>query len=450
MPLIEQLDSFDAPQRQKALAQLIDSGLDSIERSDNINMHFHSFFSYNSQNWSPTRIAWQSHKAGLYAAGLCDFDVLDGQQEFLAAGEILGLRTTVNLETRGFLTEYADKEITSPGEPGVTYLMGAGFARNFADDSSQAEGLRFYRQKARQRNTDLIERINPHISKIAIDYQNDVLPLTPTNSATERHIIIAYINKSLNTFDSDTELTEFWSKVLGVDDTKIAKLLKDRPAMETVVRAKFVKQGGIGYIQPSSDTFPTVEKFFSWVRSCDAIAMITWLDGTSNGEANGRAMLECMQAKGAAALNIIPDRNWNISNTEVRNIKQKKLHEIIQIANDMHLPVNIGTEMNKLGQPFVDDLDYKALRPFKDTFLRGARILVGHSILLRFAGFSYTSQATETQFGQNIQAKNNFFESVGRLPPLTRKIGDSLRDTGEQKAYAHICDSAKNGNWIIE
>jgi len=98
-------------------------------------MHFHSFFSYNAEGWSPSHIAWEAKQAGLYAAGLCDFDVLDGQEEFLHAGELLGLRATVNVETRVFLPEYADKEISSPGEPGVSYIMGAGFARPLAAGS---------------------------------------------------------------------------------------------------------------------------------------------------------------------------------------------------------------------------------------------------------------------------------------------------------------------------
>ena len=122
--LEKQLDSFDPQERRQALEGLAALKLPPAKPTDNHNLHFHSFFSYNAQDWSPSHIAWAAHQAGLYAAGLCDFDVLDGLEEFYAASALLGLRATVNLETRVYLREHSEVEITSPGEPGVTYIMG--------------------------------------------------------------------------------------------------------------------------------------------------------------------------------------------------------------------------------------------------------------------------------------------------------------------------------------
>ena len=45
------------------------------------------------------------------------------------------MRSIMNLETRAFLPEYADKDMNSPGEPGVTYAMGSGFATELASGS---------------------------------------------------------------------------------------------------------------------------------------------------------------------------------------------------------------------------------------------------------------------------------------------------------------------------
>ena len=52
--------------------------------------------------------------------GIVDFDVLDGVDEFLGACDAVGLRGSTGMETRVFVPEFADREINSPGEPGVT------------------------------------------------------------------------------------------------------------------------------------------------------------------------------------------------------------------------------------------------------------------------------------------------------------------------------------------
>ncbi|OGV62970.1 MAG: hypothetical protein A2283_00110 [Lentisphaerae bacterium RIFOXYA12_FULL_48_11] len=434
--LEESLDSFDQSERQKTLQTLAEQHRNALApEGTNVNMHFHSFFSYNAEGYSPSHIAWESKKNGLYAAGLCDFDVLDGMEEFFHAGLLLSLRSTVNVETRAYLKEYASVDINSPGEPGVTYIMGAGFAKVFPPNSPQAKGQQGYRDRARARNIALINRINPHLPDIAIDYEKDVVPLTPSGAATERHIISAYINKIKSVFKTPDAVVKYLAGLLGRKTEETIELLTKMPSLEEIVRSKLAKRGGLGYEQPSISTFPSVEEFIKWVASCEAIPMITWLDGTSAGEKDGRAMLECMKTKGAVALNIIPDRNWNISDQKTKATKVANLKAIVEAADKMDLPINIGTEMNKLGLPFVDDLAGEVLKPYKETFLKGARIMVGHTLLLRYADYSYISAKAETDF-KNVQAKNSFFADVGKMTPMTLHQAKTLQDMGPDKALS--------------
>ncbi len=445
--LERQLSSFDFSQRRQALLALIDSNPGPFKNTENVNLHLHSFLSFNAEGWSPTRIAWEAKKHGLYAAGIIDFDVIDGQDEFYEAGELLGLRTTVNLETRTYLKEYADKELDSPGEPGVSYVMGVGFAKHFPADSPQAKTLAEFRRTARERNISLIGRINARLPDIAIDYERDVLPLTPSGNATERHITAAYINQSMKVFPDPQRLKSFWSDIHKKSESDISTLMANRPAFEEQTRSRLAKQGGIGYVQPSYDTFPPTESVFAWVRSCEAIPMEGWLDGTTSGEADGRAFIECSRSKGSMLLNMIPDRNWNLKDPAVKATKMHKFREMIEIAESFDMPINIGTEMNKLGQPFVDNLEVEALRPYKPIFLRGARIITGHALLLRFADYSYVGRAAEAEFGKNIKTKNAFFESVGALPPVTKPLADRLRAMGTEKALTFVRDAAKKQRW---
>ena len=441
------LDSFVPAERQEALRNLAATSGRGLGTSLNVNMHFHSFFSFNAKGWSPSRIAWEAHNAGLYAAALCDFDVLDGMEEFLDACLTVGLRATVHVETRAFLKEFAHAEINSPGEPGVTYIMGGGFVKIPPLGSPQAHTLQQLRDQASQRNQALVQRINPHMGKASVDYAQDVVPLSPGKCPTERHLVRAYITKSRAAFTTQEELVAFWAALFGKGADDARNLLEHAAALEERVRSKLVKQGGLGYEPPTVKTFPAVDDFVAWVRACGAIPMAAWLDGTSKGESDPVALLNCLRAKGVAAVNIIPDRNWNFTDAAVRTLKTAKLREYVEAAESLNLPINIGTEMNRDGLPFVDDLNGEPLKPYRELFVRGARVMVGHSILARYAGFSYVGGLADKEFASDVCAKNRFFASVGALPALTRAVADQLVAMGENKASTEIRRAAEKGKW---
>jgi len=425
---IDQLNSFDAQKRMSVLEELCGRQGDFPPEAQNVNMHCHSFFSYNPLGWSPVRIAWEARNAGLYAAGLCDFDVLEGLEEFYTAGEILGLRTAVHIETRVFVKEFADKEISSPGEPGIAYMMGAGFAEIPERESREAEEREGYMDRACQRNRDLVVRINEKLPDIAVDYEQDIKPLSPSGTPTERHIVQAYRSRAEQAFGSIQEVNEYWAGVIGMSERDISPAAGTH-VMDDLIRSKLTKQGGIGYVQPSEDTFPSADRFIEWVLSCGAVPMIAWLDGTSRGEQDPYTLFACLKEKGAAALNIIPERNWNINDPEEKKIKEANLKQVMQAAEEFGLPVNIGTEMNRPGQPFYDDLKGENLAPYRDDFLNGARIMVGHTLLSRFAGYPYTGERAETDF-PSVHERNAFFARTGSLPPLDTVSARMLREKG--------------------
>jgi len=412
-----------------------------------VNMHIHSFYSFNSQGYSPAHIALVCRQKGLYAAALCDFDVLDGLEEFIAAGQMLGLRTAVHLETRAYLKEYALVDINSPGEPGVTYILGAGFGCLPAPGSTAMKTLSAFRQQANLRNRALVGRINACLPEISIDYNADVIPLSPGGCPTERHIVQAYRLKAQAVFQIREQLTSFWSKLLRKTDQEVGKLLNDLPIMDEKVRALLAKSGGIGYVRPDEKTFPPVDDFIACVLQCEAIPMASWLDGTSKGEEDMTGMLECLKAKGAAALNIILDRVHNLANADERRIKTRNLNKVILAARKLAFPINIGTEMNKSGQPFVDNLECDALAPYRQDFLRGANIMIGQTILARYADFSYCGKSALSEYGADTVRKNDFFEAVGKLPPLSVNEAARLSEMGKEKAFQFICDSVPNRQW---
>lgn len=442
------LDDFDPQARKVNLERLTALNLPVAAPGGNVNLHTHTFFSYNAAGWSPTRYAWEAYKAGLYAAGTIDFDVLDGVEEFLDAAELLELRATVGIELRTYMSPFGDVVIDSPGEPGVHYIAGCAMTGKPPAGSPEAIALEGFRRTAQDRNRDLVNRINAKLGAIALDYDRDVLTRTPSGNATERHIVSAYVDKAMATFVNQPDLADFWAKVLGSQPSDVTTLMRDRAAFEEAVRSKLAKRGGLGYIAPGPSSFPETGTVYAWMKACGGIPADSWLDGTSPGESRARELFECNRSLGARALNLIPDRNWNIKNADEKAVKLANLARVVALAEEYHMPVHIGTEGNKAGLPFVDDLDRPELAPYREIFQRGARILVGHTMLARYAGYPYLGAAAEAEFGNDTARKNKFFEAVGALPPLGRAGAARFRDAGPEQALETIRASARAGHWL--
>ncbi|MCL4219458.1 MAG: hypothetical protein KJ052_20955, partial [Candidatus Hydrogenedentes bacterium] len=154
-----QLNDFDASRRREAIEALmarVDGGEVSLpEPRQIVNMHGHTFFSFNGYGYSPSYFAWKARREGLLAAAAVDFDVLDATDEFLSASQRVGLRAAAGFETRVFLPEFATREINSPGEPGIAYHVGLGFTSSAIPDAVEFTGLK---ATAQQRSERMLER----------------------------------------------------------------------------------------------------------------------------------------------------------------------------------------------------------------------------------------------------------------------------------------------------
>jgi hypothetical protein len=146
--------------------------------------------------------------------------------------------------------------------------------------------------------------------------------------------------------------------------------------------------------------------------------------------------------KGCAGLNIIPDRNWRGKTPEERDLKVAKLDAIVTEAIKRDLPINIGTEMNRLGLPPADDLGGPVLSRYREAFLKGAQIMVGHTLLTTYADMPYLGPRAEAIFAERA-ARNVFFAAVGALPPMTHELSDRLLDAGPERALGLLSGLAR-------
>ncbi|UCD53523.1 MAG: hypothetical protein JSW27_12885 [Phycisphaerales bacterium] len=409
--LEQQLDSFDATAREEALSTLCDrikSGhLDVPEPGNFVNLHCHTFFSYNAYGYSPSKFAWLARKAGLAVVGTVDFDVLDALDEFRQACAMLGLKGCSGLETRVYVPEFATRVINSPGEPGISYHMGVGFPSARVPDS-QTEFLGTLKETAQERNRGLMARVNEYLRPVELDYERDVLKLTPAGNATERHMCLAYARKAGELFGEGDELALFWTEKLGVDATSLG--LPEGRDLQNTIRAKTMKRGGVGYVQPDEGSFPLMADTNAFILVAGGMPVHTWLDGSSDGEQAIEELLDVAMSTGAVAINVIPDRNYTPG---AQDEKVKNLYAVIEVAQRRDLVIVGGTEMNSPGQKFVDDFNTDELAPLLPVFSKGAHIVYAHSVLQQQCGLGYTSGWAQRQF-KSAAERNDFFAELGQ------------------------------------
>jgi len=381
--LIKQLDDFDPEIREKTLRELkalAEKG--EVKRAPErgwVNLHGHTFFSFNAYGFSPSRFLWESYSLGLEMAGIVDFDVLDGLKETLGAAQILGMKAEVGIETRVFINKYRDRVINSPGEPGIFYLMGTGFFRQPQKDSRAEITLNSLRERAKSRNLLVIQKVNEYLNPVTVDYEKDVLPLTPKGNATERHILSAYNLQAEKTFPEIKKRISFWSETLKLPADTVAEKIEKPHDFQEILRSRLMKGTGVGYIKPGPETFPSLEEVVEMISATGAIPTATWLDGTSEAEKDPEELLVFMKEKGMPVLNIIPDRNYNIKNPDNKAVKVANLNAVMAAARRLNMPVIAGTEMNKYGQPLVDNFDAPELQPYLEDFRKGGRLLWEHT-----------------------------------------------------------------------
>ena len=418
-----ELDNFNFSDRKRAFLEL--KALADQKKillpdpSPKVNLHFHTFFSFNAYGYSPLHIIWRARKEGLLMAGSVDFDVLDAMEEFLWGGFEVNLPVSSGIETRVYLPEFHDRELSSPKEPGVAYFMGNGFTRLPESETKTGKTLRYLKETAQKRNKSVLKRVNSYLQPVAIDLEKDVLPLTPSGNPTERHLVMAYAIKADQIFSDRIEQVKFWSEKLDISPEKVENFLNHKPDFYDFIRSKLMKHGGVGYVKPDVGDFPTLEQVTDMILDLGAIPSFSWLDGTRSGEKDPKELLDFCEAKGIETLFIVPDRNWDLPDKEESHLKLAKLYEIVEEAKRREIPIFVGTELNKFGQKFVDEFESPALTPLTPYFIRSAWMLWGHIIMEKSSQRGYTSEWAKKTF-QDRKVRNRFYYQVGQTVPADR------------------------------
>ena len=221
--LIEQLNASTKQRRLDALTgirKLIDSGeIPQPARGKDVNNHIHTFYSFSP--YSPAKAVYCSWDAGLMTTGIMDHDSISGAEEFIEAGKILGIATTIGAELRadfaGTLLE--GKRVNNPDQNTVTYVAMHGIPH-----TAIAEVKKFFEPICVERgirNRAMVARINEvlQLPALVIDYDTDVVPISMAQEAgsiTERHLLFAVAKKMTQHFGRGQAVLDFLQEKLNI------------------------------------------------------------------------------------------------------------------------------------------------------------------------------------------------------------------------------------------
>ena len=286
--LINQLNAPSEAQRLKAakeLKKLVDRKIISTPaREGYTNNHVHTKYSFSP--YSPSKAVWMAVSAGLSTVGIIDHDAINGAEEFIRAGEILGIPTTIGFEMR---TDWSEtplngRSINNPDQISNAYICAHGLAHTRIE---KADGYLSRIRRAREkRNRAMTDNLNGILRPLGIhiDYDKDVLALSYAKyggEVTERHLLFALSKILIGKFGRGEPLVSFLKDKLNIEpDGEQAQYLADEKNeiyeydLLNVLKSGFVSRI---YEKAAADEAPPVKDAVEAIKALGAIPTYCYL-----------------------------------------------------------------------------------------------------------------------------------------------------------------------------
>ena len=225
--LINNLNNPSMDVRLSSLRKLMDmvneGKIERPQMGNDVNNHIHTTYSFSP--YSPTKAVWMAYMAGLKTAGIMDHDSLSGAKEFVEAGKIIGMMTTIGVECRADMskTKLNGLRINNPDQKSVAYMALHGIPHQNID--TVVEFFKPYTAHRNTRNRKMTDKINELFApyNISLDYDKDVLPLSMSHdngSVTERHLLFALSKKITERFGKGQKVVDFLKNELSLNLSK--------------------------------------------------------------------------------------------------------------------------------------------------------------------------------------------------------------------------------------
>lgn len=321
-----------------------------------INNHIHSSYSFSP--YSPAAAAYMARKHGLCTAGIVDHDSMGGAREFIAAGKLIGIPTTVGVEFRVRMdkTPFAGRRLNNPDQAGICYMALHGVPHGRIEDVQAY----FAPLRARRnvRNRAMVENINALLPELRLHFEEDVLPLSQHydgGSVTERHLMFALAKRLIaKAGRGSTLIARLKALGLALASKQEALLLDtESPYYEYdlmgILKSAFVPNIYV----PATDECPPLDEAVRFSREIGGILCYAYLGDVTDSVTGDKAaqkfedayleeLLGALCDHGVRAVTYMPPRNTRAQLLRLRELCER--FSMYQIS---------GEDINSPRQGFV-------------------------------------------------------------------------------------------------
>ena len=402
--ILTALNADTAAERLSALRDIkarIDRGeIKKDSDSNSVNNHIHTIYSFSP--YSPSAAVYMAWKNGLCTTGIMDHDSIAGAREFLEAGKILGIETTIGMECRVNMenSRLCGKRINNPDQISVAYVAMHGVSHEHIE--SLNDWFAPYREARNRRNRKMCENINRLVasSGVTLDFDTDVLPLScfsEGGGVTERHLLFALARKLIALRPDRSALCDFLSDTLGMP---VAASLREKLLSAPdhiypydilgILKSHLVEK----FYIPATDECPPVRVWAKKAAEVDAIAAYAYLGDVGNSVTGDKKTQTFEDSYLPLLFEELPDLGFNaVTYMPTRNTPEQ-LARVMDYCRRYNLFQISGEDINSPRQSFIcaalDDPAYAHLRT-------ATYALIGHenAVSLSLDGGMFSKETIE-------------------------------------------------------
>jgi len=339
--LLKELNAGTSEDRLAALTRAVARANFPLVDPRMVNNHVHTTYSFSP--YSPSAAVYAARSEGLATCGIVDHDSMGGAKEFIEAGKIVKIPTTIGVEARVSFREtpFSNRRTNNPDQIGVSYLV------LHAVPHDKIETVQAYfaplRERRNARNRQMVERINELYASdgVTLDFERDVLPLSQFadgGSVTERHLMLALAR----------QLLALGKAKLPEHAGELERMLAEYDLVGTLKKDCIPK-----VFIDATDECPTLSEFVRFSVSVNGILAYAYLgDVTSSVTGDKKAqqfedayldeLFETIYTAGIRAVTYMPTRNSQAQLDRLRALCER--YGMLQIS---------GEDINSPRQKFV-------------------------------------------------------------------------------------------------